>query len=457
MKLNYKHYFLVGIGGIGMSGLAKILIKKGFKVSGSDIVKNSITKELEKSGANIYYKHDASNIIDSDVLIFSAAIGNNPEIIEAKKKKIPVFRRSELLGAILNEKKGIAVAGTHGKTTTSTLVSLILENGGYDPTIVVGGEVKNIGGNAKYGDGEFTVAEACEYEKSFLDLRPYASIITNIEEDHLDTYKNLEDILDTFKKFISQTDKAGFIVIPEDDMNVKKVIRNYEGEVITFGTTEGSNWRAKNIRINKLLTCFDLYKNSNKVGEISLKVPGMHNVQNALAAIALTTKLEVKFGDIKKTIEDFEGARRRFQIKGEKKGIIVIDDYAHHPTEVKTTLAGLRSIYPDKSKTVWCVFQPHQHSRTKLMLKDFASSFDEADEVIIPDIYAVAGREEDSKEINSKDLVDEINKNSKKARYVATFDEVVDYLKKNVKNNDIVITIGAGPVHKVGEKLLEKL
>lgn len=456
--LNHNKFFFIGIGGIGMSGLAKILLKEGKQVSGSDIVQNGITKDLEKLGAKVHLGHDAKNIEDSEVVIISAAIKGNPEVDEAKKKKVPVYRRSELLGALMAEKKGIAIAGTHGKTTTSTMVSMILEKAELDPMIVVGGEVKNTGVNAKHGEGQYFIAEACEYERSFLDLHPYASVITNIEADHLDTYKDLSDIVETFKKFVAQTDKDGFLVVSADDFNISKVIEDYEGEIITFGISdENAIWKARNIAVKERVTSFSVYKREQKIGDFSLKIPGAHNILNALAAIALASRLEIKLGVTKEVLAEFEGVNRRFQIKGNEKGITVIDDYGHHPTEVKATLEGLRSIYPDRSRKVWCIFQPHQYSRTKFLLEDFAHSFTEADTVIIPDIYAVRDTKKDIEEVNSETLVDEINKVENKALYIATFEEITDFLTENVKENDIVITIGAGPVYKVGEMFLKNL
>ena len=454
-----KHFYFVGIGGIGMSGLAKILKKMGKDVSGSDITGSNITKELEKIGTRIYIGHNASNIGDPDAVVISSAIKNNPEVEEAKKRKIPVVKRSELLGFLMDEKKGIAVAGTHGKTTTATLISLILEEAGLDPTIAIGGEVKNIGGNAKFGKGEYFVAETCEYERGLLDIRPYAAIITNIEEEHLDTYKDLNDIVATFKKFISQINNDGFAVVSGDDFNIPKILKDFNIETITYGIKDTSSmWQAREIRVEEGLTNFTAYKNNQKITEFSLKIPGSHNISNAMGAIALTSRLGVKIGVIKKALNNFSGVRRRFEIKGKNRGIIVIDDYGHHPTEIKATLNGLRSIYQDNSRKVWCVFQPHQHSRTRFLLQEFARSFDDADRVMIPDIYAVRDSEKDIKSVSGKDLANKINKIKKdKAVYLPTFEEIVAHLKNNVKNGDIVLTIGAGPVYKIGEILLKIL
>jgi len=459
MNIKAKHFFFVGIGGIGMSGLAKILVKRGFNVSGSDI-DDSNFQDLNKLGIKNFKGHKAENLTDADVVIATAAVKeDNPEIVEARKRNIPVYRRSELLGDLMSEKKGIAVAGTHGKTTTSAMLSLVLEKAGLDPTILVGGEVKALSGNSKDGKGEYIVAEACEYERAFLDLSSYGAIITNIEEDHLDIYKDIDDILETFKLFLGNIDPEGFLAVNTDDQNLKKISSFYKGEIITYGLSdEKATWKAKDINVKENITFFKVYKNSQQFAEFSLKVPGIHNVMNALAVIAVSSRLGIKIGKMIESISEFTGADRRFEIKGEKEGILVIDDYAHHPTEVRSTLSGLRTIYQDKRRKIWCVFQPHQYSRTRLLLNEFAEAFSDADEVIIPEIYKVRDTEEDVASVNGQILADEINKKSKekKAIFIADFESIADYLSKKTVSGDIIITMGAGPVYKVGEEFLEK-
>ncbi len=447
------NYHFIGIGGIGMSGLAHILLNRGYKVSGSDSVKSNITDKLSNNGAKIYLGQKKENITGADVIIFSAAINEkNPEYSEAKKRNIKLLRRSELLGLLMSEKRGIAIAGTHGKTTTSTMLGMILEDSGLDPAMAIGGEVKNIGGNAKDGKGNFFIAEACEYDRSFLDLNPCAAIITNIEEDHLDTYGDLDQILKTFSKFISQIDKNGFLVISAWDSNIAKTISHYNGKLIDYGFSNG-RYRAKNIRICDHSTYFEVWDEKDKLGELKLIVPGAHNILNSLAVTACALEIGIKFSKIKNSLEKFTGAKRRFEIKGKKDNILVIDDYAHHPTEIQATLDGLKSYYPESR--IWCVFQAHQYSRTRFLLSDFSKSFEGIENVIISEIYEARDTEEDKKAVNGGILASAIDEISHNAKYISDFESIVDYLKKNVKSGDIIITVGAGPIYKVGESFLE--
>jgi UDP-N-acetylmuramate--alanine ligase len=447
-------YHFIGIGGIGMSGLARILLSRGYTVSGSDNAESSITKELGDKGAKVFIGQSAENIKNADVVIYSAAIKpGNPELDEAKRLGLKLLRRSELLGLLMLEKKGIAIAGTHGKTTTSTMLGMILLDSGLDPAMAIGGEVKNIGGNAKDGEGEYFVAEACEYDRSFLDLHPYAAIITNIEEDHLDTYGDLSHILETFSQFLKQVDKDGFIVISAWDANIAKTLSHYSGKIIDYGFLEGE-YQAKNVKVVKHTTLFDVFREEKKIGKIKMVVPGAHNILNALAVTACALEIGVGFSDISKSLEKFTGAKRRFEIKGDKDSVLVIDDYAHHPTEIQATLDGLKSYYPDSK--IWCVFQAHQYSRTKYLLADFAQSFSKADQVLIPEIYEARDTEEDKRAVSGEILAGEIDKESHNAKYIGEFSEITKYLRENTKSGDIIITIGAGPVYKVGEEFLKE-
>ena len=435
-----------------MSGLAKILLGRGYEISGSDLAESNITDDLEKLGAEISYTQDASNIRDVDVFVMSAAIReDNPEYLEAKKQGLRILRRSELLGTMMLEKRGIAIAGTHGKTTTSTMLGLVLEDAGMDPAMAIGGEVANIGGNAKDGSGEFFVAEACEYDRSFLDLHPYAAIITNIEEDHLDTYGDMDGIIEGFEHFLANVSPDGFIVVAAEDVNIKKISKEYPGRVVDYGFAEGQ-FRASDIVVVDHHTTFTVTEDGKKRGQITLKVPGDHNILNALAVTGMALNLGVKFPQIKKSLGKFTGAKRRFEIKGTKDGILVIDDYAHHPTEIQATLEGLKSYYPDSH--VWCVFQAHQYSRTRFLLSDFARSFADADHVLVAEIYAARDTEADKKSVNCEILAAKIDAVSHNATCIPEFADIVTYLRENACAGDIIITVGAGPVYKVGERFL---
>lgn len=437
-----------------MSGLAKILLGRDYLISGSDMVGSSITGELERLGAKIYLQQAASNLQGVDVFVMSAAIKpDNPEYKEAKKMGILILRRSELLNLLIREKRGIAVAGTHGKTTTSTMLGLVLEHAGLDPAIAIGGEVRNIGGNAKDGKGDLFVAEACEYDRSFWDIHPYAAIITNIEEDHLDTYGDMDGILEGFTRFLHNIDPDGFLVAAAEDQNIAKISREYPGDIIDYGLKDGQ-FRAQNIQVCDHHTQFEVSCDGKKRGELTLIVPGTHNILNALAVCATALNLGVKFPVIKKSLAEFTGAKRRFEIKGKKDGVLVIDDYAHHPTEIRATLEGLKSYYPN-SKT-WCVFQAHQYSRTRYLLSEFSESFENADQVIIPEIYAARDTEADKKSVNCQILSSEIEKVSHNSICIPEFEKVVEYLKENVKSGDTIITVGAGPVYRVGEMFLSE-
>jgi UDP-N-acetylmuramate--alanine ligase len=452
-ELKNKTIFFSGIGGIGMSGLAKILLGRGYSIMGSDIVKSKATDELEYLGAEIFLTQEPQNLSGADVYVYSAAIQKtNPEFVGAQKMGLTMLRRSELLGMMMTEKRGIAVAGTHGKTTTSTMLGMVLEEAGLDPAMAIGGEVKNIGGNSKDGAGDLFVAEACEYDRSFLDLNPWAAIVTNIEEDHLDTYGDLDHILESFGQFLGQTSPEGFICVAAEDENIKKVSKEYQGRVIDYGLLDGQ-FRAVDIVVCDHQTHFFVTEDGKKRGEISLIVPGAHNILNSLAVVATALQLGVKFKQIQKSLAKFTGAKRRFEMKGQKDGVLVIDDYAHHPTEVQATLDGLKAYYPESR--AWCVFQPHQYSRTKFLLNDFANSFANVDKVIIPAIYAARDTEKDKKSVSSEILVDKINKISHNAICINEFDDVVAYLKQNAQKGDVVITVGAGPVFKVGEAFLD--
>jgi len=456
MTENKSKYHFIGIGGIGMSALAQILVSRGNKVSGSDLAENSFTKNLQSLGATIYLGHKKEHLSkDTQVVVMSAAISDkNPEYKEALRLGIPTISRGELLGQLMDEKTGIAVTGTHGKTTTSSLISHIFEDAKLDPTIVVGGEVRNIGGNAKDGQGKYFIAETCEYKRFFKDIHPDIAVITNIEEDHLDYYKDLEDIISAFSDFTGNIKEGGMLVACFDDENTRELAESYDGNVVSYGISSAElNYRADNLRLEENVQKFRVYKNGSDLGDFELKVPGIHSILNALASIAVALECGIKLGIIKESISEFMGAVRRMETKGEKEGVLVIDDYAHHPTEIQATLQAIKSFYPKRK--VWCVFQPHQHSRTRILLNNFVSALLEADEVIVPKIYPVRDTAEDIASVSGEDLVNILKSKGKASEYIPDFKDVVSYLKKNVSKNDIIITMGAGPVNQIGEMYLE--
>lgn len=436
-----------------MSGLAQILLERGNRVSGSDLVANENTEKLKKLGAKTYKGHKAEQLSEkTDFVIISAAIeGDNPEYQRALRLGIPILTRGQLLGKLMSEKEGIAVTGTHGKTTTSSLIAHIFEGAELDPTIAVGGEVRNIGGHAKNGKGKYFIAEACEYKRFFLDIHPSIAVITNIEEDHLDYYKDLEDIKSAFSDFAGNVKTGGMLVACFEDENAREIAGNYGGKVISYGFSD-ANYVAKDIKVENGLQKFNVAKNGTDLGEFTLTIPGVHTILNSMAAIAVALECGIKLKIIKESIANFAGAARRMQARGEKNGVLVIDDYAHHPTEIQTTLQAIKSFYP--KRRLICVFQPHQHSRTRMLLDNFASALQDADKVIIPKIYAVRDTKEDIESVSGETLAKRLQKKGKGAKYIPEFKDVVSELEKSCKENDIIVTMGAGSVNKVAELYL---
>lgn len=448
-------YHFIGVGGIGMSALAQILLERGNAVSGSDIEENELTETLKRHGAKIYKGHKEGNVSPGiDCVVVSAAINQkNPEIKNAKKLKIPVITRGEMLGKLMEEKKGIAITGTHGKTTTSSLISFIFENAKLNPTFVVGGEVANMGSHVKNGKGEYFIAETCEYKRFFSDIHPLVAVITNIEEDHLDYYDDLKDIVSAFTDFTGNIREGGMLVACFDDEATRQVATNFNGRVVSYGISGNElNYVASNIRIEEGTQKFTCHKNGSDLGEFKIKVPGIHSILNALAAIAVSLECAVPLGKIKESLCVFDGAARRMDVRGEKDGILVIDDYAHHPTEIQATLQAIKSFYPKRK--VWCIFQPHQHSRTRILLDNFVSALTEADEIIVPKIYPVRDTKEDIASVSGDTLVKLLKKKGKAAQYIPEFDDAAVSIRKNAKEGDIIVTMGAGPVNKVGEMYL---
>ena len=445
----------VSIGGISMSGLAEILLGEDFVISGSDSKSSPLTQALEKKGATIYYGQRATNITDDvDVVVYTAAIHpDNPEFACAKEKGLPMLTRAELLGQIMrNYDTPVAISGTHGKTTTTSMVSHILLAGDCDPTISVGGILPAIGGNIRVGNSETFVTEACEYTNSFLSFFPKISIILNMDADHLDFFKDIDDIRHSFRRFAELLPADGTLIINADTPKYEDIIRDLPCNVITYGLEHDADYQAADITYDKYgHASFSVLRNGVKVGSYYLKVPGIHNVSNALAAIALGHLLGLSEEVIIKGLGSFTGTDRRFQYKGEVAGVTIVDDYAHHPTEIEATLHAAHN-YPHKK--LWCVFQPHTYTRTKALLPEFAKALSLADHVVVADIYAA--RETDTLGISSEDLQKRIQELGTPCEYFPTFDEIENYLLSNCQEGDLLITMGAGDVVNIGEHLLGK-
>lgn len=447
--------YFVGIGGISMSGLAQILASEGFTVSGSDRSESASTQELQACGIKVFIGQRAENITDDiDLAVFTAAIHpDNPEYIAIHEKGIPCLNRAELLGQLMkNYRLPVAVSGTHGKTTTTSMLSEILLCANVDPTLSIGGFLPDIGSNVRVGNSGYFVAEACEYTNSFLHMFPGIGIILNIEEDHLDFFKDLADIRHSFRRFARLIPAEGTLIINSEIDNWEEIAHDLPCKVVTISTKPGSDYYPTDITFDRLgHPSFTLHSPASPDGgmKISLRVPGMHNVGNALAAIAAADQLQIRSEDIARGLTAFTGTDRRFQYKGEKNGFTIIDDYAHHPTEIEATLRAAKACPCDR---IFCVFQPHTYTRTKSLLPGFAKALSLADVVILADIYAA--RETDTLGISSQTLQEEIRKLGHDCLYFPTFSEIEDYLLANCRNKDLVITMGAGNVYEIGENLL---
>lgn len=445
--------YFMGIGGISMSGLAEILLQEGFCVSGSDAHESELTDRLEAKGAKIYYGHCTANITgDIDVVVYTAAIHpGNPEYDEAIRRGIPMLSRAELLGQMMrNYRQSVAIAGTHGKTTTTSMVTEVLLAADMDPTISVGGILPSIGGNIRVGSPELFVTEACEYTNSFLSFFPTVEIILNIEADHLDFFKDIDDIRHSFRLFAERLPENGTLIISSDIDRYEEITGGLSCRVITVGMDAKSDYSAADIRYDEFACpVFTLCEAGEPAGQVSLSVPGEHNVHNALAAIAVAKLLGVPSVALLKGLKGFTGTNRRFEKKGVIGGVTIIDDYAHHPQEIAATLAAAKN-YPHKK--LWCVFQPHTYTRTKAFLDEFAEALSMADEVVLADIYAA--RETDNLGISSRDIAERIEKMGVKVNYFPTFDEIETFILENCSGGDLLITMGAGDIVKVGDRLL---
>ncbi len=449
------HIHFMGIGGISMSGLAEVLLGMGFTISGSDMKPSPITKKLEADGAKIIYEQVAANITDDiDLVVYTAAIrDDNPEYQAVLKKGIPNMDRAELLGQIMNNyNNAIAVAGTHGKTTTTSMLSLIMLAGDCDPTISVGGILKDIGGNIRVGHSENFITEACEYTNSFLKFNPTLEVILNVDADHLDFFKDLDDIRHSFRLFAEKLNEKGTLVINGEIPNLSDLTDHLPCQILTYSVSGEADYTAKNITFDAF-ACgnYDLCFKGEVIDHIRLNVTGMHNVSNSLAAIAAASVLNIPMSAVKEGLLAFKGTDRRFELKGVLNGVTIIDDYAHHPTEIEATLMAAKN-YPHKE--VWCVFQPHTYTRTKSLLPEFAKALSLADHVVLSDIYAA--REVNDGSVHSKDLAALIAEYGTDVTYLSTFAEIEKFLLKKCTHGDLLITMGAGDIVNVGENLLNK-
>ncbi|MBQ8802088.1 MAG: UDP-N-acetylmuramate--L-alanine ligase [Tyzzerella sp.] len=456
-KIDFKtpqHVHFIGIGGISMSGLAEILLKEHFTISGSDSKPSALTAHLEALGATIFYPQKASNVIEGiDVVVYTAAIHeDNEEYMEVKRQGLPMLSRAELLGQLMtNYETPIAISGTHGKTTTTSMLSHILLEAETDPTISVGGILNAIGGNIRVGSSNVFVTEACEYTNSFLSFLPKISVILNVEEDHMDFFKDIHDIRSSFHRFASLLPEDGVLVINKNIEALETITDGISARVITYSEVQDADYSASNIAFDELGNAsFDLVKYGENIGRIKLSVAGNHNVSNALSTIAVADQLDIPFETIQKGITSFTGTVRRFQYKGEINGITIIDDYAHHPTEIKATLTSARN-YPHKD--IWCIFQPHTYTRTKAFFHEFAEALSLADHVILADIYAA--RETDTLGMSSEALAEEIKKLGADAYYLPSFEAIENFVLEKLIHGDLLITMGAGDVVNIGEDLLK--
>ncbi len=438
-----------------MSGIAELLINLSYNVSGSDLAVSETTERLSRLGAKIYIGHDAKNLNNAEVLVISAAVDqNNVEVVEARTQKIPVIPRAEMLAELMRLKYGIAIGGTHGKTTTTSMVSAVLAGGNLDPTSVIGGKLKSLDTGAQLGKGDLLVAEADESDGSFLKLSPTVVVVTSVDNDHLDFYRNMDEEKSAFLKFINHIPFYGVSIICLDDENIQSIIPEIEKRFITYSLKGQADYKAKNIRMSEEVTSYFVDYHGKNLGKINIKMLVIHNVLNSLAAVVVGLELDVPFESIAQSQGEFSGIERRFQIKSTKKEVLVVDDYGHHPTEIKTTLKTLREIY--KEKRVIVVFQPHRYTRTQLLLNDFFTSFYDADLLIIAAIYPAS--EKPIKGINSSLICEGVKKHGQKnVLLLEDKQEIVDYLLQNTKANDVVLTLGAGDIWKVGNEFIDKL
>ena len=449
-----KNIHLIGIGGAGMNGIAEILLNLGFAITGSDVRSTSVTDHLVSLGARIFIGHSPDNVTSCDVVVYSSAVKeNNPEIQAARERKIPVIKRPEMLAELMRMKYGICIAGTHGKTTTTSMVGQVLTKGEIDPTIIVGGKVTDFGGGVKIGQSHYLVLEADEYDRTFLKLTPVIAVVTNIDLEHLDCYQNMDDIKSAFVQFVNKVPFYGSVILCIDNPGVQSIIPDIERKIITYGISRQAEIRAEDIVFNGMKTKFNVITFEQEMGSVVLNVPGYYNVRNALAAITIAVEMGLNFDSISSALAEFTPVERRFQILGEESGIMVVDDYAHHPTEIMATLEGIRAGF---DKRIIAVFQPHLYSRTRDFHEDFGRAFLETDVLFITNIYP--SRETPIEGITGK-LVSEAAHAAghRNTAYIEDRKKLIESVEDCVKDGDMVITFGAGDVNKIGYELLNIL
>lgn len=453
-KSRKKKVHFIGVGGIGMSGIAEILLSSGYVVSGSDIAESDTTRRLASLGAIIHYGHREENLNSSDVVVVSSAIDEkNPEIQAARRNKVPIIQRAEMLGELMKMKTSIAIAGTHGKTSTTSMIATIVHSAELDPTIIIGGKVDALGGNAKLGKGDFLVAEADESDKSFLVLPSTIAIVTNIDNDHLNNYGTIQNIKDAFVDFINRIPFYGQAILCVDDENVKSILPRLKKPYTTYGLSPQADLQAKNLEFAHFGTDFEVWKDEKMLGRARCNVPGKHNVLNALAALATGMEIGLTFEQASKGLAQFKGVRRRFELKGEKGGVRVFDDYGHHPTEIKATLAAARKAW--NGRIVTC-FQPHRYSRTQDCYEDFVKAFDDADVVYVADIYAAG--EAPILGISAEKLAEDIRGHGHRSvEFVGDAKTAADRIAGKLQSGDLFLTLGAGNIYATGEQLLKVL
>ena len=451
-----RHIHLVGIGGIGMSGIAELLLNLGYQISGSDIKSTEVTKHLSELGGRVFFGHEPQNIEGADVVVFSSAIrDDNSEIVEARERSIPVIPRAEMLAELMRLKYGIAVAGAHGKTTTTSMIGSILTKGGLDPTIVIGGRLNIWGGsNARLGNSDFLIAEADESDGSFLALSPSMAVVTNIDYEHIDFYRSMDNLRNTFVNFVNKIPFYGRAFVCLDDKEIQGVIPRLTKSFLTYGLNPQADIRATGISKRGLNTRFVTTYKENVVGEVAIGMPGDHNVLNALAAIGVGLELDIDFKDMKEGLKDLGGLGRRFEIKAEKNGVLVVDDYGHHPTEIQATLRTLKECWPERRSVV--VFQPHRYTRTRDSFDKFVLSFNHADLLIVAPIYAAGERPLSG--VDSRFLYEGIRDHGHRAvTLCSSKEEIVSFLLDEIRCGDVVLTLGAGDIHLVGAELLQRI